>query len=248
MDCLPIWGEYDLEQDDEYTTKFKNSFTHCWLPTDHDDDLNGKLVWLKNLGDGLFDREEVVGSINITPVDNGKGGYNRHNPRRYRYSGLDVGDIDFDGDMDIVTAINTEIKEASNRVLTKAYDRNRYMIYRNDGDGVFSEEQFTSYHRENYAGKMKLEDVGGSYDLDLIVGTRRASGVLIFRIIGTRALRLLNKNSGASFGSRSVRYHGPTFGWRTTILEVEDFRWRWRIKIMLLPLPAVNLLRLVHQE
>ena len=227
MYCLPVWAEYYTNRNSEYETELTNYYTHCWLPIDHDDKLNGKLVWLKNLGDGLFDREEVVGSINITPVDNGKGGYNRHNPRRYRYGALDVGDIDFDGDMDIVTAINTEIGEYYGRVRNQAYDRNRYMIYRNDGSAVFSKEQFGYYNGENHANIMKLEDVGGSYDLDLIVGAKipygRRFGINHF-LYSKINFRLLNENFGASFGSRStISTLGDGQNSRATILEVEDF-------------------------
>ena len=204
-------------------------FTHCWLPIDHEDKLNGKLVWLKNLGDGLFDREEVVGSINIIPVDNGEGGYNRHNPRRYRYGALDVGDIDFDGDMDIVTAINTEIAEPVRRVKNSSYRSNTYMIYRNDGNGGFSEEDFAQYSNNRfYASMMKLEDIGDSYDLDLVVGTKFPYGYAIYHKSANsrRVFRLLNENSGTSFGYFKIidgHYNSFLENNRTTMLEIEDF-------------------------
>ena len=41
----------------------------CWLSMDYENSLDGRLIWLRNRGDGSFEKEQEVGSINITPID-----------------------------------------------------------------------------------------------------------------------------------------------------------------------------------
>ena len=103
---------------------------------DYENSLDGRLIWLRNLAVmGHLRRRKEVGSINITPIDIG-GARNRHNPSRYLYGAFDVGDIDMDGDMDVVALITPEVMGLFDILLSW------YMIYRNDGDGVFSEEMY----------------------------------------------------------------------------------------------------------
>ena len=63
-----------------------------------------------------------------------------HNPSRYLYGAFDVGDIDMDGDIDVIAVINPEMRDYR-------YSSSWYMIYRNDGDGVFLRR-----YLENIAG------------------------------------------------------------------------------------------------
>ena len=137
--------------------------THCWLSNSYDNKLNGKLVWLKNKGDGMFEKEEVIGSINIS-----KDRYERHNPRRYLYGAFDIGDIDMDGDMDVVAVINPEVRDYN-------YASSWYVIYRNDRVDGFSEEVYRTY-RGLLASRLKLEDLDGSSALDFVVGLKEPDG------------------------------------------------------------------------
>ena len=139
----------------------------CWLSMDYSNNLDGRLIWLRNLGDGSFEKEEEVGSINITPIDTG-GARNRHNPSRYLYGAFDVGDIDMDGDMDVVAVINSEVWDYF-------YSFSWHVIYRNDGTGVFSEEVYREYSGL-FVSKLRLEDLGGSSDLDFAAGLKEPDG------------------------------------------------------------------------
>ena len=165
----------------------------CWLSMDYQNNLDGRLIWLRNLGNGSFDKEKEVGSINITPIDEN----NRHNPSRYLYGAFDVGDIDMDGDMDVVAVINPEIRDYT-------YSSSWYMIYRNDGDGVFSEELYRK-HLGLFASRLRLEDLGGSSALDFAVGLKEPDGY-VGKYSGLDPV-YVNSNGGHFFpGSYFVTY------------------------------------------
>ena len=92
---------------------------------------------------------------------------------------LDFGDIDGDGDVDLLTAGAT----AAGEVLTK--------VYVNDGRGSFTELSEERLAGLGY-GQARLVDVTGDGHADIVLAGERSDGTTVFRVYG---------NSGAPSGA-----------------------------------------------
>lgn len=101
----------------------------------------GKLVWYKNLGEGEFTPEITIWSTLVN------------------VQGVHTGDVDGDGDSDIITA---------------SWTNDKVSYFENLGDGLFASEEIIFSSATYGAKSVFLGDLDGDGDLDLLFG----SGVL----------------------------------------------------------------------
>ncbi|GEM_PF-2672601 len=105
-----------------------------------DDDSYPKLYWYENDGSGNFTKTLIDDTLSS-----------------YCYGGVDTGDFDGDGDIDIVLAHYYDI-----------------YLYKNDGSENFSRE--TVYTGSDYMNGLGVGDIDGDEDLDLVSGEGTYSG------------------------------------------------------------------------
>ena len=182
------------------------------LEDKEDSNYNGVLDWVDSNGDGRFtphyDIFIVAEGQNIYLENNGDGTFNDVTVERLPLVmndsyGVDIGDVDMDGDIDIVVANHTLPSEQSIQLLL------------NDGTGRFADFSYeianpitvkfyaNSYDFNNNSRGVKLADVDRDGDLDMFVcnlGNDRA-----FPIVGSCNYMFINRLIGAGFNSRMIQ-------------------------------------------
>jgi len=158
-------GEKDADERTDYQT-FKSIFSV------HLGDMNG---------DGHLDivtaNEEQSGSDTVSVfINNGSGGFED----RFEYPvgacprSAVLGDIDIDGDLDIITANSED---------------NTIAVLKNNGTGFF--ETKIGYAVGDGPFSLGIDDIDGDYDLDIVTGN-----------YGDNTVSVLRNEGGSMFGSR----------------------------------------------
>ena len=182
------------------------------LEDKEDSNYNGVLDWVDSNGDGRFtphyDIFVVAEGQNIYLENNGDGTFNDATIERVPLVlndsfGVDIGDVDLDGDIDIVIANHTLTSEQSIQLLL------------NDGTGYFGDFSYEipdpisvkfylgGYDFNNNSRGVKLADVDRDGDLDMFVcnlGNDRS-----FPIMGGCNYLFQNRLIGAGFNSRMIQ-------------------------------------------
>ncbi|MBX3414482.1 MAG: VCBS repeat-containing protein [Pirellulales bacterium] len=149
------------------------------------DDLQGKLAWYANDGSGLF---PAVPNQYLSPLPS--------NTSQVTGNSVSIGDLDGDGDLDIVAAFS---------------DLNRISWFENDGAGNFSPEKFinkfsipgnpNSTSDLRLIGNSFLVDLDGDLDLDVACHTGTTSSALLSRVVWY-------KNDGqGNFGNQLLTFN-----------------------------------------
>jgi VCBS repeat protein/quinohemoprotein amine dehydrogenase alpha subunit-like protein len=181
---------------------------------DHKEDrnYNGKLDWIDSDNDGKFTPDfdiyiVINGGVNIFLENDGTGHFLDNSLDRLPIApnnsyGVDIGDIDLDGDIDIVVANDALPTEHSIQFLL------------NNGVGVFedisyeipnpSSIKFVSGHYDfnNNSHDVKLGDYDNDGDLDMFVCNLGDKNV--FPIAGSVNYLFENRLIGDGFNSRSI--------------------------------------------
>jgi len=183
------------------------------LDTGEDSNYNGTLDWVDTNGDGRFTPHYdiflvVRGGQNIYLENDGTGKFRDETFSRIPIAindafGVDVGDIDLDGDIDIVVAKQALSTERSIQLLL------------NDGTGHFVDASYEvpnpisvkfyggGYDTNNNSRGVKLADIDGDGDLDMFVCNLGSTNV--FPLIGGYNYVFINRLIGDGFNSRAVQ-------------------------------------------
>ena len=183
------WGDYDRDGDLDlliangdntvtgqtnrvYRNDGNDTFTLVWSSTETD--VSNEIFWFDYDGDG--DLDQVVANYALGIVEHpirvyqnmGSDTFNLvwTSPELEWTNGLDVGDVDGDGDMDFVVCNNGE----------------PHRVYRNDGGGSFTSIWSSSETEPSL--DLRLGDYDGDGDLDIMTGN-----------VSNQANRLYKNNS-----------------------------------------------------
>lgn len=182
------------------------------LSDKEDTNYNKQLDWFDSNGDGPFTPDYDIfivaqGGQNVYLENNGAGYFSDRTIERLPLElsdsfGVDTGDVDLDGDVDIVVANRTLATEHSVQLLL------------NDGNGFFEDfsEEVTnpisvkfytnSYDFNNNSRDVKLADIDRDGDLDMFVSNLGDDQT--FPIVGSNNYILTNRIIGSGFNSRMI--------------------------------------------
>jgi hypothetical protein len=182
------------------------------LDPGEDSNYNGHLDWVDTNGDGQFTPHYdiflvVRGGQNIYLANDGTGKFTDETSSRIPIAindsfGVDAGDIDLDGDIDIVVAKQALSSERSIQLLL------------NDGTGRFidasyevpnpvSVKFYVGYDFNNNSRGVKLADIDGDGDLDMFVCNLGSTNM--FPLMGSLNYVFINRLIGDGFNSRMVQ-------------------------------------------
>jgi hypothetical protein len=153
----------------------------------------------RNIGGGVFD------PANQIEVDGAGGGLCD--------GGLDWGDFDGDGDLDIL---------ASGALTSGATASAQLRVYRNNGNGTIDPNQIEvdGLNGGLTQGDAKWGDLDSDGDLDILVGGIDAAGA--------RQIRIYKNNGNGTFDTAQIEVDGAGGGLRDGIVELGRFRRRRR--------------------
>lgn len=200
----------DFDQDGDYTEDLNGNGI---LDPAEDANYNKKLDWMDSNGDGRFTPDYDIfivlyDSQNIMLENDGNGNFTDVTGLRLPIIvndsfGADIGDVDRDGDCDIVVANQTLASEGSVQLLI------------NDGTGVFEDISYevpipesvlfrTGYYDfNNNSHDVKLADIDLDGDLDMIVVN--LGNMNVFPLVGSNTYVFENRLYGDGFNSRMIQ-------------------------------------------
>ncbi|HOE62724.1 MAG TPA: FG-GAP-like repeat-containing protein [Candidatus Sumerlaeota bacterium] len=177
-----------------------------------DTNNNGVLDWVDTNGDGKFTPHYdlfliIRGGQNIYLQNDGTGKFTDRSSSRVPFVvadsfGVDIGDVDMDGNVDIVVARQTSITEHSVQLLL------------NDGTGRFRDASheipipisvrvYSGYDFNNNSRGVRLADIDGDGDLDIVVCNLGDTNT--FPILGANNYVFINRIIGSNFNARNIQ-------------------------------------------
>ena len=200
----------DFDRDGDWSEDFNGDGI---LGHKEDQDYDGKLDWVDTNGDGKFTPDYdlflvVRNGQNLYLTNDGSGHFTNETLDRIPVDltnsfGLDIGDVDLDGDIDIVVANSTLPEDGSIQLLL------------NNGHGEFSDFSYevpnpisvkfyeNHYDFNNNSHDVKLGDIDQDGDLDMFVCN--LGDYNTFPILGSNNYLFENRLIGAGFNSRMIQ-------------------------------------------
>jgi hypothetical protein len=201
----------DFDRDGDWTEDLNGD---GFLSDKEDTNYNKQLDWLDSNLDGYFTPDFDIfivaqGGQNIYLENDGTGHFSDRTIERIPLEindsfGVDTGDVDLDGDIDIVVANRTLAIEHSVQLLL------------NDGDGFFEDYSYevtnpisvkfysaAAFDFNNNSRDVKLADIDRDGDLDMFVCNLGDDNT--FPIAGSNNYVLVNRMIGSGFNSRMIQ-------------------------------------------